>query len=50
LYYQHAVGDRNVAIAKALPVLAGRSRAVNPAAEWRDESDDTNEVTSKVAR
>ncbi len=48
LRYQHAVVDRDVAIAKALSGLAEASRAANPAGYSRDEGDDPNEETSNL--
>ena len=48
LRYQHAVADRDVAIAKALSGLAEASRAANPAGYSRDEGDDSDEETSNV--
>jgi hypothetical protein len=40
LRYQHAVADRDVAIAKALSGLAAKSRAAIPAGYSRDEDED----------
>ena len=48
LRYQHAVADRDIAIAKALSGLAEASRAANPAGYSRDESGEPDEEQNNV--
>ena len=48
LRYQHAVADRDVAIANALSGLAEVSRAASPAGYSRDDGDDPDEETNNV--
>jgi hypothetical protein len=48
LRYQHAVADRDVAIANALSGLAEASRAANPAGYPRDEDDEPDDAMNNV--